>query len=202
MSIDDLLELPLALQIALGSGYIAYATAYFGARDHHSNFDKVFITLAFSMVSTFWGYMYYNFTNLITYSAQFSFTVVFAVLWRIYIRRVSVAILRKANLSWRSGEPSALETVMSNTKHYVSQVGIELIDGTWLECEQTSNFGSLPLGAVTIGKGGDVAEYVSHITKPGKSRVEAKHVLDDYYGPRISYIPANQIRRITLRHQS
>jgi len=49
---EKFLSMPWEIQVALGSGYLAYALAYLGIRDHHKPIDTAFRAIAFGLCAT------------------------------------------------------------------------------------------------------------------------------------------------------
>lgn len=88
----ELLDLPVAIQLSLASGYAAYHFAYVGIRDHHKTIDVAFITLAFGLIATavfssaiaFEKYMEFEgiFGSLIAGLAAFLAASLAGVIWR------------------------------------------------------------------------------------------------------------------------
>jgi len=109
--------------------------------------------------------------------------------------------LRWAKVSWSDDDPSALATLSGNARFPVSQIAVELDNGTWLRCDDASRFANAPFGPFVIGPTGDVALYLTHLEKPGEPDVEVHNVRDGHWGDRITYVPAPRVRRITLRHK-
>ncbi len=196
----DILNLPIAVQVALASGYAAYMLAFIGQRSHHKTVDVAFVTLMFSMIATaIW-------TNTAQHGlvsagvASFLGTSVGGLVWRKWLSKVLQWLLRAANITWSNDDPSALATLSANTSYPVSQIGVQLDDGTWLECVETSRFNDAPYGPCILGMDGDVGLYLTHIEKPDGTRKEMETVHDSECGHRLTYVPASRIRRITLRH--
>ena len=75
-----------------------------------------------------------------------------------------------------------------------------LDDGTWLRCDDTSKFNDAPYAPCLIGPSGDVALYLTHEEPPGGPAKEMTTVIDAHYGDRLTYVPANRVRRLTVRH--
>lgn len=198
---EKLLALPWQIQIAIGSGYAAYLIAYAGIRDHHKATDITFRSIAFGMVATLIILITDGSPKWIGLPLAFAFTVFAGAVWR----RFGIALTRKAmrdtDVSWSDDTPSAWATVtVCNAKHFVSQISVQLEDGTWLRCIDTRPFTEKPFGPMTIGVNGDVALYVTHEESPDGSQTEVVDVIMDYWGARITYVPASKIRRVAIRH--
>lgn len=196
----DLLSLPWEIQVALASGYAAYMVAYTGLRDRHRTIDIAFITLVFSLIATAGLALTTTLPALVSGAIAFAAALVVGILWRKWGRDLIRTSLREANVSWSDDDPSALATLASNARCPVSQVAVLLDDDTWLSCNDTSRFNDSPFGPCQIGPNGDVALYLTHEARKGEAEKELKTVVDPQYGHRITYIPANRIRRLTIRH--
>lgn len=197
----DLLNLPWQIQVSLTSGYAGYMIAYVGLRESHRTIDTAFITLAFGLVAT--GTLWFLSDAVVSIAAVVAFilTCISAVVWRKWGINVAHWFFRKANLSWANDDPSALATLTRSTKYHVTQVGVLLDDGTWLTCEDASQFANSPFGPCVIGPSGDIGLYLTNEEKPGRKAKKMKTVRDAHFGDRITYIPASRIRQITFRHR-
>ena len=206
----ELLKLPVAIQLGLASGYAGYHFAYVGIREHHKTIDVAFITLVFGLVATV------IFFSIIAIEENLKFTGIFGdivaglfaftgslgagIVWRKWGRKWLHEDLRKSDVSWSNDDPSALRTITATTDYYFTQVGVLLQDGTWLLCENAGEFGNAPFGPIAIGQNGDVALYLTHEQKPKARKPKLlTTVRNADWGDRITYIPSNQIRRITIR---
>lgn len=196
---DELLKLPWQIQVALGSGYAAYLLSYAGIREHHKAIDTTFISVAFGLVATAalmltveWKPIYSLLTALIA-----ACTV--GVVWRKWGRHAVRWLLWKFDISWGNNDPSALATLIDDTSFEVSQIAVQLDDGTWLRCDDTTEFNGAPNYPCLIGPAGDVALYVTHEEPIAGRAKRLKHTRDPNYGDLITYIPAVHIKRLNLR---
>jgi hypothetical protein len=202
MSAEDLLKLPWDLQVPLASGYAAYVLAYTGLRDRQKTVDVAFISLVFSLVAT----------GVLTLAAKrgvepvqasglaFGVTVISGALWRRLGRPFVGWSLRAANITWANDDPSALATLSENTKCYVTQVAVQIDDGSWLSCQSAVDFTRAPFGPFQLGPNGDIALYVTDITEADGASKPQPTLRDPTYGDRITYVPAARIKRITVRY--
>lgn len=197
---EKFLSLPWEIQIALGSGYLAYALAYLGIKDHHKPIDTAFRTIAFGLCAT---------TVLALLPATYGFwrvttavlaSLVSGALWRYWIADGIQWLIRKADLSWSDETPSAWSKItLHNSRTYVSQISIQLDDDSWLFCNDTRQFAEAPYGPCVLGPNGDVAIYATHKCRPGEEIVPDADVRDPYHGDKLTYVPAGKIRRVSLR---
>jgi hypothetical protein len=198
---DMLLNLPWQIQVSLGSGYAAYLLSYRGIRFGHRTIDTTFITLAFGLVATGTMAFMRNQNPIVAGAAAFIATCVLALFWRRFFRDMLGALLRKLNITWANDDPSALATLSGNSRHPISQIAVELDDGTWMRCDHADKYKDTPFGPLTLGPEGDIALYLTHEEKLGQEPKELQTVRHPDWGDLITYIPAARIRQITFRHK-
>ncbi len=196
----EVLELSWQVQVSLASGYAGYILACSGQREGHKTIDAIFITLLYSLITTLLLFQLAEKSPPTAGFLALAGTCVSALLWRMVGRRMLWKIMRGLNFSWSNDDPSALATISNNTRAKISQIAVLLDDGTWLRCDDTSQFASAPFGPCILGPNGDVALYLTHEEKAGKRPRALKTVRNACFGDRITYIPSAKIRRITLRH--
>ena len=199
-------DLPVEAQIVLVSGYVAYSMGYFGIRQNHKVIDTVFRTLAFSLVATL---VMYIVGSVWTESpiwvkglAALGASVVVGCAWRKPGSSWVVWLMRKFNISWSSDEIGAIATVVKDSKHRVSQIAVKLRDGSWLRCDDTSAFSSAPFGPCIISNDGSVVMYLTHTTDAEGNDKEMPTTAAESYGYRLTYIPANEVAQLNIRHIS
>jgi hypothetical protein len=196
-----ILTLSWQIQTALASGYAAYLLGYMGIRWAHKTIDTAFCTLVFSLVASAVLFIMQHQHPIIAAASAFLATCLAAVLWRRLIRKWLFWALRKCDVTWSNDDPSALDTLSSNARFRITQVSVELDDGTWLESRDASQFSDAPFNPVILGPNGDIALYLTHETRKGETARQLTSVRNSYYGDRITYIPAQRVRQITIRHK-
>jgi hypothetical protein len=197
----DFLNLSWTVQVALASGYLAYAIAYAGLKNRHSTLDTAFITLAFSLVATTILYVLSLAGQIISSGAAVSASLAAGVAWRKWGRDTYRWAAREFDLSWANDDASALDSLTGNTTNYLTQIAVQLDDGTWLRCDDTMKFSDAPHGPALIGPNGDIALYLTHEDAADGTSKEMKFTRDAYYGDLVTYVPASRIKLITLRHK-
>lgn len=195
-----ILNLPWQIQVSLASGYAAYLLAYMGIRSSHRSIDITFVTLVFSVIASGMLWLLRDQNPIIAGGAAIAATALTAVLWRRFFRGWLYFVLRSLKVTWSNDDPSALATIIHSTRHPITQVAVELDDGRWLRCDHADRFSDTPFGPVTIGPDGDVALYLTHEDLSDGTSRELQSVRHDEFGDRITYVPANRIRQITVRH--
>lgn len=198
---EKLLTLPFEIQLALGAGYAAYVVAYVGIRHHHTASDKVFRAIAFGLVATAILKGLPTTLGWWRYGLAIAAALLGGITWRLALADWSRAAFRASNLSWADDAPSAWATITShNRRAPISQISVELDDGTWLFCFDTTPFKQSPFPVAVLGPEGDLALYVTHervgIDGPV---VELDDVIDPMHGDRLTHISANRIRRVSFR---
>ena len=108
--------------------------------------------------------------------------------------------MRKLDISWSNNDISAIATIIKDSKFPVSQIAVKLDSGDWLRCDDTRKFSDAPFGPCIIGDDGSVALYLTHrIDSKGEVKeLGTTTVLE--YGDRLSYVPANRVVQLNLRH--
>ena len=198
---EALLNLPWQIQLSIASGYAAYLLCSVGSRAKHTAVDVTFLTLTFGLIASGVYFVGLRFTNIYASSAAaFVITCSCGALWRRYFSSMLRKILRKTNISWSDDSPNSLASMLYDSSRPVSQIAVQLEDGTWLRCDNLKDFETSPFGPCRIGPDGDVAMYLTHtVSKDGEEK-ELTTVKDLEFGDRITYIPASKIKRINLRH--
>ena len=199
MDPDKLLSMPVAIQIALGSGYLAYLIAYAGLRERHTATDAIFRSAAFGLAAT---------AVLTTLDGRsiwvklgaVAATIVVGIVWRWVVMEATRAAFRHTDISWTDDIPTAwLSVTATRTNAKVSQLAVDLEDGRTLLCEDTRRFRDAPHGPCVFGLSGDLALYVTAEMWADGCWVEHDRVLDDVEGANLTYVPAGKIKRVEMR---
>ncbi|WP_232493623.1 hypothetical protein [Novosphingobium kaempferiae] len=199
---EKLLSLPWQIQLALGSGYAAYLVAYAGRRAHHTAVDVTFRSLAFGLVATTTLFVVQSLPALVVIPETVLLTVITGALWRRFGIPVYDWLMREADISWADDTPTAWQSItVCNNKHELSQLTVQLDDGTLLVCNDTSQFADQPFGPAVIGANGDVALYVNFEVAADGTEIDIDDAVVPYWGARMTYIPASKIARVSLRHR-
>ena len=197
-------DLPVEAQIVLASGYIAYSLGYFGTKRDHKASDVVLRTLAFSLVATSGMYIvqlcFPQSPIGIRGTAAVVVSVAVGCLWRGWGSMGVFWFMRTFDISWSGDDGSALATVTKDSKHRVSQIAVELHDGSWLRCDDTSVFSSAPFGPCIIGEDGSVALYLTHTVDPSGVVKDMNTTIDDDFGHRLTYVPSSRVSMLNVRH--
>jgi hypothetical protein len=196
----EFLKLPWEIQVALASGYAAYALAYTGLRDRQRTIDVAFLSLVFSVPAT----LVFYFLKFPAVSIPLAFIAAAstALIWRRFLRPLAFPILKKFDVTWSNDDPSALATLSDNSKFGITQIAVLLDDGIWLRCDDVHRFDGAPFWPYLLGQNGDVALYLTQEESASGEVKTLTSVRDSYFGDRITYVPASRIKRIAIRHAS
>lgn len=195
----ELLSLPIAFQIALGSGYLAYLLAYSGIRQHHSAADATFRSLAFGLASS--AVLYFTPLRWWSIALAILAPLPLAAFWRWRGMFWARALFRKVDVSWADDLPSAwLSIVAERTDARPSQIAIDLDNGRTLLCDDTRLFSDAPYGPCVLGLDGSVALYVTSERRENGEWFDHEDVRHPVEGDRLTYVPASAIKRVEMRY--
>ena len=198
---EKILALPWQIQVALGSGYAAYLIAYAGVREHHKATEIAFRSIAFGLIATLAMMVTDDWPKWQSLPLAFAFTVFFGAVWRRFGIKLTKKALRGADISWSDDTPNAWATLtVCNSDHPISQISVQMDDGSWLKCLDTRKFADSPFGPLTMGSNGDIALYVTHEQSKWGIQTEAADIIVDYYGARLTYVPASKVKRVAIRY--
>lgn len=194
----DLLDLPLAIQLSLGAGYLAYLLAYAGIRKHHTTADALFGTLIFGLFAS--AVIYLAGESVWFLGLAAALPILAGALWRWKLRGLFKSLLRYLNISWSDDTPNAWLTITSeHTDARPSQIAVDTKNGRTLLCEDTRVFGNSPHGPAIFGLDGSVAFYVTDERRADGEWFKHSDVIHPHEGDRLTFIPADQIERVELR---
>src|SRR5258708_10860941 len=104
----NFLKLPWEIQVALASGYAAYALAYTGLRERQRTIDIAFLSLVFSVPATMVFGVFASRSPIICIPIAFVGPFAVSLIWRKFLRPLMFPILRQFNVTWADDDPSAL----------------------------------------------------------------------------------------------
>jgi hypothetical protein len=190
--------------LLVASGYAAYYVANVGIREHHKPADVTFSILIFAFASAFAFYFCrwsLGIPLVPTSGITFVFGMLVGAIWRKFGRPHFAHLLRRADISHSDDLPSAWMALFGE-RRVATQLSVQLKDGTWLMCENLSKFAKSPNGPCVLGAKGDILMYVTDKqSKRGSGFVSEPDPIDVLWGHEITYIPADQITKITLRYR-
>ena len=106
---NEILDLPLAIQVILGSGYAAYLLAFSGLRGHHTPTDVIFRTLALGLApaAVLASFPMEQHGVIVPGAIAFSCAIFLGAAWRLVGSRLVRQLLRLMNISWSDDLPNA-----------------------------------------------------------------------------------------------
>lgn len=123
------------------------------------------------------------------------------LIWRKQGRKWLKRLIRYFDISWSDDDPSALASLLADSDNQLSQIAVLLDDGTWLMCDDTNAFRESSFGPCILGSTGDIALYVTELTRPDGEKCEQDEVLNRDCGDLITYVPASKIKYVTMRYR-
>lgn len=197
--LQNLANLPWTLQLVLASGYCSYLLAYVGMRQHHTAIDTLFASLAFGLVALVVVSLPLAWTDLVAGIAAFIASLLVAVLWRKWMRPSLRKILRAWNYSWADDSTRAWDRLLEDTEYGPTQLTVELVDGRFLYCTSTYTVANWPHGPYVLGTSGDVLMYVNSSEGTDGIVRPVDGLSDPAWGELLTYIPAREIRKLSVR---
>lgn len=198
----EILDLSWKLQFMLATGYAAYIVSFTGIRSHHSTLDTTFCVLILGSLATSALYLIENHTNAhLTLAVAISglLPIGAGILWRVLLKNFLKWALTKTRI-YSDDSPSAWHALFLIDDCDVSQISILTDEDEWLSCSNTSDFKSAERPPVTLGADGGVLLYVTEKKKRGeKTAKKSSNITHKAFGTRLTYIPSNRIKRVTLR---
>lgn len=217
MDLGLLFGLPVAVQVALGFGYLGYITAYAGIRDHHGTQDQIFITLAFGAIATA---VFSILTAAATdfaggplglrpgpslavgslFGGSFALATCLrsAIWWRRFGRSRWQEALWKRRVHTDDGLHSAWAALIQTTRP-MAQIDVHLKDGQVLRCTDMNKYTNAHLRGTLLGGDGSIVMVVEYEDDTQGARHEATDIVYPRAGTRLTYIPATEIARVDLR---
>ncbi|WP_138469881.1 hypothetical protein [Poseidonocella sp. HB161398] len=212
----ELLELPWQIQVVIVGGYFGYIVAYSGKRSAHKSVDTLGIILCFGGISllTFnsleelvpklmivgiFDFSYLR--GFIISGGAISSSLLSAVFWRRLLSAQVGQAIRKLSKSDDDGLYFGWETLIQHPNLEYNQLNVTLKSGRIIESYPLSRFDNLPNGCCLLGGDGSIGMYVTHITELDGTRREAKNIICDTEGARITFIPANEVSEVDFRRK-
>ena len=195
MNLNTFYELSVATQVALGSGFLAYALAYAGFREGHYAVDAVFITLIFSVVASL---VFTVASPIGLWGATALFTLGVAAFWRVLARRWCLRMLSLLHIHREDGVHRAWAQIVQTDKS-VGQCSVHTKDGRVLYLNDRPKFKGLLWDGLYLGGDGSVVMIVEEEEFPdGRTEVRDGITSADW-GTRMTYLPASAIERVNIR---
>lgn len=199
MNTADFFSLSLGIQTALGSGYLAYATAYAGLRENHKTEDTVFISLGFGVIAML---VYAGLTPILGEVASVvsavSSSLICAAIWRRLGRKGWLWCMSKARVHREDGHHGSWASIVQADRA-VEQISVHLKGGRILYLNDRSAFSASPWEGIYLGGDGSVIMAVQEEEDVEGNEEIREGIVDDVFGTRLTYIPAGEISRVNIR---
>ncbi|WP_298618722.1 hypothetical protein [uncultured Zoogloea sp.] len=194
---DDLLNLPLEIQVALGGGYLAYVLAYSGLRRGHGATDTAMISLAFGLI----GVLVFRSMpggDWARVAGGLLAMLVAAAVWRARVRALIARATAGFGVHADDGLISGWDSLIQEPGLQVTQARVVLTDGTDLFCADTGKYSDGPHRGLVLGGDGSVTMVVETEERAGGEETPRGDIRTDW-GTRVTYVPADRIQRVELR---
>lgn len=196
---SDFFNLSLSLQAAFGAGYLGYMTAYAGYREGHKTEDALFISLVFASVAMLvFGIVQSLCGAVWALLAAFSASLLAASVWRAFGRQAWHKAMSITRVHRDDGVHVGWASIVQTTGA-VGQVSVHLKGGGVLYLNDRRNFDHAPWGGLYLGGDGSIIMAVEEEELPDGTEEEREGVLDPAWGTRLTYIPADEVRRVNIR---
>jgi hypothetical protein len=193
----DFINLGTAVQVSLGSGYLAYCTAYAGFRNHHQNRDTIFITVVFAAIASAAYSASQDLGNIPAYIISVFTALLSAILWRWMGREAWQKVMQVTNVHREDGVASTWENLVQTNKK-VDQISVHLNDGRVLYLNERPKYAKAPWKGLYLGGDGSVLMIVEE-EELSDGTVEERQGICSDWGTRLTYLPASQITRVNIR---
>lgn len=201
MELNGFASLPEQLQVILVSGYLGYSIAYAGYRDKERKDQLFYGILAFGI----FGYIFWDATRqsydsfLVPGLGALLISVVAAIFWRKYGRYWFNHLMHKAAISNEDGIDTTWNRILQDTRICPTQIDVYLKDGSVLRCDEVEKFIDAPIPLFYADAEGNLALYITRNKPAGGETVDVEGVRDSGWGDRITYLPKDQISRVSIR---
>ncbi len=194
MSVEELLKLPFEIQLVLAAGYLAYRLATVGLDKKHRAADTIFQVFVYGTVA-FAAYAAVSEKVSLSWAIVISTTaaLVIAALWRAVGLRIFVCILRALKVTRENFAPSTWDSILDARRDWAF-VSVVSVDNVAYESNLKSK---LPLGPLELDRDGNIALYVTRIVEANGDE-QYFQPIDEFGRAHLTYIPANQIKTVTI----
>lgn len=198
MGFNDFFGLTLGVQVALGSGYLAYATSYAGFRKAHHTEDTVFISLAFGSLA----FLVFNTLAPCGQWCQslgaFAVSLIAGCLWRGVLRGLWQQLISLIRVHREDGIFSPWDAIVQ-TRRRVGQVSVHTKNGRVLHLIDRSLYSGTQWDGLYLGGDGGIAMVVQEEDLSDGTTEHREGISDPEWGTRLTYIPASEIERVNIR---
>ena len=194
----SLYELSLVAQVSLGSGFLAYVIAYAGFRRDHAPVDAVFITLAFSAIASLVFSSSIELGEWVASMLAGVATIFAACIWRKWLNKLCLKLLADTGVHREDGVHRAWAAIVQADRK-VGQVAVHTKDGRVLHLLDRRKFAQAPWEGVYFGGDGSLIMIVEEEDLDDGRTLQRETISDQLWGDRMSFIPADEIKRVEVR---
>ncbi len=200
MTAANIVNLPFEIQLILAAGYLAYRLAAAGLDRTHRTSDAVFQVFAYGSVA-YLGYAlavpHIGFVPAMVAAVPCALAA--AALWRSVGRRILVKALRRLKVPRENYAPSTWDSII-HAPHAWTHLSVTRNDNVIQESDLGELDPKLPLDRVDVDAGGNAALYVTRTITPDGQATEhgSGRGFDDHGRARLTYIPAEHIKQVTV----
>jgi len=197
MSVEELLKLPFEIQLVLAAGYLAYRLATVGLDKKHRAADTIFQVFVYGTVA-FAAYAAVSEKVSLSWAIVISTTaaLMIAALWRAVGLRIFVCILRALKITRENFAPSTWDSILDARRDW-GFVSVVAVDNVAYDSNIERLKNKLPLGPLELDRDGNVALYVTRIVEANGDE-QYFQPIDEFGRAHLTYIPANQIKTVTV----
>lgn len=200
--VKSLLELPTSTLIPIAMGYVGYKISYIGRDTSLKTVDIILICAVFGFISriAFEFSIAQEFKVWVQYFAALVSVVSASIVWRKWLSKYSIRLLRAGNVSNSDGQITAWETLRLATDDRVIQLVVRKNNGSALMCSNLKNFVDDPHGPALLGADGSIVLYADKFRSSPDQDWEDRDAVRNNWGAAVTYVPAAQVNEVELRY--
>lgn len=213
MSLVDLANLPFELMVVLAAGYVGYRIASGSIDRAPRPLDATFQVLvfaspawvAFTLVSENVGLEPGATLELVASTASALLAAIaVAMLWRRFLMRISVGLLRRARVSQENYAGGAWENLIHRTDIRWDYITVFLRSGYVLESDLNQVPNNLPFSVCELDNDGNILLYVTSFDRPdGTEGKPGDNAFKNSRGyAQVTYVPASEVLRIEVSFEN
>lgn len=194
----DFLTQTLNIQIALGIGWVGYATAYAGYTHRHGGREAVFMSLAFSAIAALVFAEAEPHGHTVAALTALVLTLLAAILWRSIGRLGWHMLMALSHIHREDGTVDGWTAIVQKNLRF-SQISVHTTDGRELYLDNAGGYKKAPWRGLNLGADGSITMVVeTEILEDGTEETR-QGITDPKLGTRLTYLPPQSIARVNFR---